>query len=83
MEKYENIGKQLGSDVITEFEQQFEVELPLDFIDFYLVNNHGNPPYYYVQGEENVFAIDGFLPIKYGSLTIEQLLKDYGKQCII
>ncbi|HMI61570.1 MAG TPA: SMI1/KNR4 family protein [Puia sp.] len=82
MDKYENVEKQLDPKEIKEFEQQLGVDLPQDFVDFYLVNNGGNPPFYYVEGAENVFALDGFLPIKYGSLTIGQLLKDYEKQGI-
>ena len=83
MEKYENVEKQLEPKEIKEFEQELGVDLPQDFVDFYLVNNGGNPPFYYVEGEDNVFALDGFLPIKYGSLTIGRLLKDYEKQGIM
>jgi len=82
MERYENVEKQLDKEVIQEFEQQFGVELPPDLTDFYLVNNGGNPPFCYIEGEENVFGLDGFIPIKYGSMTIGQLLKDYQNQGI-
>lgn len=80
MEKYENAEQQLSPKEIEEFEEQFGVDLPRDFVDFYLFNNGGNPPFYYVEGEENVFALDGFLSIKYGEFSIEQLMKDYAKQ---
>ena len=82
MEKYENVERPLNREAIREFEEWLGIKLPADFIEFYLANNGGNPPFYYVEGEEHVFALDGFFPIKYGSLTIEQLLKDYEKQDI-
>ena len=80
MEKFENVERQLDRKDIEAFEEQFGVDLPQDFVDFYLFNNGGNPPFYYVEGEENVFALDGFLSIKYGEFTIDQLMKDYAKQ---
>jgi len=63
MEKFENVERQLDRKDIEAFEEQFGVDLPQDFVDFYLFNNGGNPPFYYVEGEENVFALDGFLSI--------------------
>lgn len=72
----------LDKFAIDEFEISLGMTLPGDFIDFYLTCNGGYPPYNYVAGETYLFAIDGFFPIKYGSLTIEQLLRDYRKQGI-
>ncbi|MBD9359193.1 SMI1/KNR4 family protein [Methylomonas sp. EbB] len=39
-------------------------------------NNGGFPNSNYVKGNLHVFSIDGFIPIKYGFLPIERLVRD-------
>ena len=60
----------------SEFESRFMSGLPASFKNHYLVGNGGFPDAEFVNGESNIFSIDGFIPIKYGSLPIERLLRE-------
>jgi hypothetical protein len=76
MEKFEGAGQGLTLEDLTAFAAEWEVTLPKEFIEFYLQNNGGYPPFDAVEGDEYVYAIDWFLPIKYGQLTIDRLLRE-------
>jgi SMI1 / KNR4 family (SUKH-1) len=83
METYQNTEKKLTQEEILQFENAIGLPLPKEFIDFYLVNNGGYPPYNFVSGDEYLYSIDGFISIKYGQLSIEKLLKDYEGQGVV
>ena len=82
MEKFEDAEQALTEDELKAFEEEWELNLPKEFIYLYLESNGGYPPFDAVEGEEYVFNIDWFLPIKYGKLTIDRLLKDLRSQGI-
>ncbi|MFK3906917.1 SMI1/KNR4 family protein [Pseudomonas monteilii] len=54
--------------------------LPLSFKALYLSANGGFPAATEVEGEECVFSINGFNPIKFGGLPIERLMQDFYSQ---
>lgn len=81
--EFEQTEKQITGFEISEFEKTNEINLPKDFVQFYLSYNGGYPPYEYVKGVKNIFTINGFNSIKYGSLPIEQIIADYKKSGII
>ncbi|MEB6587834.1 SMI1/KNR4 family protein [Pseudomonas asiatica] len=55
-------------------------KLPLLFKSIYLKNNGGFPEATEVEGDEYVFSINGFNPIKFGRLPIEKLMQEYAGQ---
>ena len=63
-------------DEIKAFQEEWGLTLPDDFAAFYLKSNGGYPPFDAVEGEEYVFDIDWFMPIKYGEVTIDMILRD-------
>jgi hypothetical protein len=71
--------KSLSIEEIKEFEKLINKTLPKDLFDYYLENNGGYPAYSYLDTEDYILTIDGFIPIKYGNLTIEKLINDYKK----
>lgn len=81
--KFEQTEQQITGFEISEFEKTNEINLPKDFVQHYLSYNGGYPPYEYVKGVKNIFTINGFNSIKYGSLPIEQIIADYKKSGII
>ena len=81
--EFEQTEEQITGFDISEFEKTNEINLPKDFVQHYLNYNGGYPPYEYVKGVKNIFTINGFNSIKYGSLPIEQLIADYKKSGII
>ncbi|UZT97377.1 SMI1/KNR4 family protein [Chryseobacterium fluminis] len=81
--EFEQTEKQLTELEISEFEKTNGINLPEDFIQHYLNYNGGYPPYEYVKGVRNIFTINGFNSLKYGSLPIEQIIADYRKSGII
>ena len=68
--------KPLAEEEMSTFESEFSKALPDSFKIYYLLHNGGFPEADYVRGEKNIFSIDGFIPIKYGLLPIERLIKD-------
>lgn len=76
MEKFEESEQGLSVTDLQAFEAEWGVTLPKEFIQFYLQNNGGYPPFDAVQGDEYLYEIDWFLPIKYGNLTIDRLLRE-------
>ncbi|MBT0567976.1 SMI1/KNR4 family protein [Williamsia sp. CHRR-6] len=58
-------------------ERMYEAALPTAVTEFYLANNGGYPAGNRVRGDEFIFSINGFHPIKHGALPIEQLARDY------
>ena len=83
MDKFNKSENQLSISELKVFEYENGVLLPEDFINHYLVNNGGFPAFNYINGENEIFTIDGFLPIKYGRLSIEKILSDLKKQNIL
>lgn len=77
--EFEQTEKQLTESDLKNFEESFKINLPDEFKNHYLTYNGGYPPYEYVKGVKNIFTINGFNPIKYGSLPIEQIIADYKK----
>jgi hypothetical protein len=78
----EQSEKQLTQEELDNFEENFQVSLPDDFRQYYLDYNGGYLPYDYVKGLKNIFTINGFDSIKYGSLPIEQIIADNKKSGI-
>ncbi|CAJ1316791.1 SMI1/KNR4 family protein [Paenibacillus sp. CFBP13512] len=58
------------------FANSIDYPIPESFKDFYLQHNGGYLEPLFVDGEEYAPLIHGFMPITYGSLTIEQLMID-------
>lgn len=71
-----NTEQSITAEEFSEFEARFMNGLPPSFKSHYLVNNGGFPDTEFVKGENHIFSIDGFIPIKYGSLPIERLLRE-------
>lgn len=65
---------------ITKLESYLGCKLPSEFISHYLKFNGGFPDCDTLSGKDNIFSIDGFLPIKHGALTIESLRRDMAGQ---
>ena len=80
MEKFEGSEKALTREEIEAFQEEIGLTLPKEFIEFYLKTNGGYPPFDAIEGVEYVYAIDWFLPIKYGELTIDRVMQDNIKQ---
>lgn len=80
--QFEQSEKQLTQEELNNFEENFQVSLPDDFRQHYLNYNGGYPPYDYVKGLKNIFTINGFDSIKYGTLPIEQAIADHKKSGI-
>lgn len=76
MEKFEEAEQALTKEDLKTFGEQWGLNLPAEFVELYLQSNGGYPPFDAVEGEEYVYNIDWFLPIKYGKLTIDRLLRD-------
>ncbi|WP_349975515.1 SMI1/KNR4 family protein [Pseudomonas sp. WHRI 8519] len=55
-------------------------KLPPLFKKIYLKNNGGFPEATEVEGDQYVFSINGFNPIKFGNLPIEKLMQEYASQ---
>ena len=66
----------MTKDDLKAFEKRWGLTLPKEFIGLYLESNGGYPPFDAVAGEEHVYDIDWFLPIKYGNLPIDKILQD-------
>ncbi|NIF24412.1 SMI1/KNR4 family protein [Candidatus Pantoea multigeneris] len=60
-------------DDIRKFEMSNNVELPTNFIDFYLINNGGYSPEKY---EPNPFLLGGFFSFSHGKVPIEKRYKE-------
>ncbi len=76
MEKFEEAEQGLTSEDMSAFAAEWKITLPREFIEFYLQSNGGYPPFDAVEGDEYLYHIDWFLPIKYGKLTINRLLRE-------
>lgn len=74
----ESLEKQLKESDFIDLEVIIDTKLPCEFINHYLKYNGGYPTE--KEAEENPTPLHGFNSIKYGKLTIEQLIKDYEKQ---
>jgi hypothetical protein len=68
--------KSITPEYIIDFEKEITSKLPESFISHYLMHNGGFPNADRIKGEQKIFSIDGFIPIKYGILTIEKLIID-------
>jgi hypothetical protein len=72
MEKYEGAEKALSREEIEGIAAEWGLTLPKEFIDFYIKNNGGFPPFDAVEGDEYVYNIDYFIPL----VTIDRLIRD-------
>lgn len=66
----------ISEEEFSKFESGFSRKLPASLKAHYLRNNGVFPDSNYVKGSKHVFSIDGFIPIKYGVLPIERLVRD-------
>ncbi|KLT66313.1 SMI1/KNR4 family protein [Pedobacter sp. BMA] len=80
--QFEQSEKQVTQEELNNFEENFQVSLPDDFRQHYLNYNGGYPRYDYIKGLKNIFTINGFDSIKYGTLPIEQIIADHKKSGI-
>jgi len=76
MKRFEESARGLTIEEIQAFEAEWGITLPREFIDLYMVSNGGYPPFDVVEGEEYIYPVDWFLPIKYGKVTIDGLLRE-------
>jgi cell wall assembly regulator SMI1 len=81
--EFEETEKMLTKEDIAQFENTLKAKLPDDFKNHYLKYNGGYPTFEYVKGAKHIFTINGFMPIKYGTLSIEQTIEDYKKSGLI
>ncbi|CAM3955557.1 SMI1 / KNR4 family protein [Vibrio aerogenes CECT 7868] len=68
--------KKLTEDEYTEFEKLFSAKLPLSFKEHYIRINGGFLAEEDVENDLWGLPVGGFNPIKYGKVTIEQLVSD-------
>lgn len=83
---FEKTEKVISEKEFIEFEESLGgLRFPNEFKEHYLSFNGGYPPeeYQYVIATECVHTINSFIPIKYGTLPIENLLKDFKKSGIM
>jgi len=72
MEKFEGSENALSYEEIEALGAGWGVTLPREFIEFYVKNNGGYPPFDSIEGDEYVYAIDYFIPLA----TIDRLIRD-------
>ncbi|MEW5291574.1 SMI1/KNR4 family protein [Erwinia papayae] len=65
--------KKLSAEDMKKFNGLFNGLLPQSFQDFYLLNNGGYPS---DNEEGNFFMLNGFNPVTYGELPVEEIYKD-------
>ena len=67
--------KPLTDEEFAAFERLFHREIPLSFKRHYMADNGGVPSEEDVEAGKWGLPVHGFVPIKYGNLTIEELVK--------
>ena len=67
--------KALTDEEFAAFERLFHREIPLSFKRHYMADNGGSPSEEDVETGKWGLPVRGFIPIKYGSLTIEEMVK--------
>jgi hypothetical protein len=65
----------LTDEDFTTFERLFRREIPLSFKSHYMVDNGGSPSEEDVEAGKWGLPVHGFVPIKYGNLTIEESIE--------
>ena len=80
--EFEQTSQNLSPEDLRDFETIINLSLPIDFKAHYLKNNGGYPPFEHVKGINHLFTINGFIPIKYGAVPIEEMISDYEKSGI-
>jgi len=70
--------KPLTEEEFAAFERLFPREIPLSFKRHYMVDNGGAPSEEDVEAGKWGLPVHGFVPIKYGRLTIEELVERIG-----
>jgi hypothetical protein len=71
--------KPLTDEVFTAFKRLFHGEIPLSFKRHYMADNGGAPSEEDVEaGKWGLRVLHGFNPIRYGTLTIEELVETIG-----
>jgi hypothetical protein len=80
--EFEQTAQNLSAEDLKDFEVELNLSLPEDFKSHYLKYNGGYPPFEHVKGINHEFTINGFIPIKYGLVPIEETISDYKKSGI-
>src|SRR5215468_244984 len=70
--------KPLTDEEFAAFERLFRREIPLSFKRHYMADNGGSPSEEDVEAGKWGLPVHGFVPIKYGNLTIEELVERIG-----
>ena len=70
--------KSLTDEEFTAFERLFHREIPLSFKRHYMADNGGSPSEEDVEAGKWGLPVHAFIPIKYGRLTIEELVECIG-----
>lgn len=78
MPKLADTEKRLTEEEFSTFERLFRRQLPLSFKSHYMADNGGAPYEEDVEAGKWGLPVHGFESIKYGKLTIEQLVEDIG-----
>ena len=71
--------KRLTEEEFSTFERLFPRRLPLSFKTHYMSDNGGAPDEEDVEAGKWGLPVHGFSPIKYGGLTIEELIERIGR----
>ena len=79
MPKLADTEKQLTDEEFSTFERLFRRQLPLSFKTHYVSDNGGAPYEEDVEAGKWGLPVHGFVPIKYGRLTIEELIERIGR----
>lgn len=82
--EFKNTAQRITKEDILNFENKFQIELPIDFKEHYLKYNGGEPLENWSKGDEFNFPFQNFLSIKNGENSIENRMKgfeDIGFDC--
>jgi hypothetical protein len=78
MSELAHTEKPLTDEEFAAFERLFHGEIPLSFKRHYMADNGGSPSEEDVEAGKWGFPVHGFNPIKYGRVTIEELVERIG-----
>lgn len=72
------VEQSLTEEEFRDFENRFNAKIPDSFRDHYMHNNGGLTDEVEMETGKWGLPVNGFLPIKYGTLTIEEIVEYYG-----
>ena len=75
MPEFTDTERPLTDEEFATFERLFHREIPLSFKRHYMADNGGAPSEEDVEAGKWGLPVHGFSPIKYGGLTIEEMVK--------